>query len=501
MTHDFISLAIIAAIAAVCPVIAQAIPRRPIPETVFLIVAGAVLGPNLVGVIWLTEPIELLSELGLAFLFLLAGYEIDPKSITGRQGRFGLGTWIVCLALGFLVVRLSPDFSIRNLDGLAVAIALGTTALGTLMPILSERNLMKTPVGTAIISYGTWGELGPVLAMAVLLSSRSGWQTLLILLAFAAVAVACAVIPRKAKTDGSRVWAFLEEKADSTSQTMMRMTVLILVLLVALSSLFDLDIVLGAFAAGFVLRHITPVGSHSLETKLEGAAYGFLIPIFFVVSGAKINLLAVGEQPALLIWFIAMLLAVRAVPVYLALKADRETRSMSAHNRLTVALYCTTALPIIVAVTSVATSAGAMTQDTSSVLVAAGAVTVFLMPLLTSITYRIADVQPVKIVREAAAHEASLPTIVRNHVEVERLVRKAEKHAPFPTAARAQGKSKAEPVSIEDAMRNASHLKGERLNHVLERARAELAHRREDLKAPSNHNHRTGKTDDEERTD
>ena len=70
--------------------------------------------------------------------------------------------------------------------------------------------------------------------------------------------------------------------------------------------MFDLDIVLGAFAAGFVLRYVIPEGNDSLEKKLDGLAYGFLIPVFFVVSGAKINLMAVFAQPLLLVGFIVM---------------------------------------------------------------------------------------------------------------------------------------------------------------------------------------------------
>ena len=76
---------------------------------------------------------------------------------------------------------------------------------------------------------------------------------------------------------------------------------LILVTLVAFSAIFDLDIVLGSFAAGFVLRYIIPEGNHTLETKLDGLAYGFLIPVFFTVSGAKIDLTAVASRPGLLV--------------------------------------------------------------------------------------------------------------------------------------------------------------------------------------------------------
>lgn len=389
MAQDFISLFVIALVALACPVAARLVPGKLVPETVFLLIGGMVLGPHLVGVIHLTEPVQLISELGLAFLFLLAGYEINPSNLTGSQGKRGILTWIVSIILAFIAVRLSPDFSISHIDGIAVAIALTTTALGTLLPILDERGLSGTRVGNAILAYGTWGELCPVLAMAILLSTRSTWQTFAILAVFIAVAVLAAIIPAKMHRAGSRLFEFASKTRHTNSQTLVRAVVVLLVGLVALSAVFQLDIVLGAFAAGFVLRYIVPEGDHELERKLEGMAYGFFIPLFFIVSGAKIDVMAVFEQPALLVAFIVLLLIVRALPIFVSLSAGEKARSeLCVHERLTVSLYCTTALPIIVAVTTVAVNAGAMTSGTAGTLVAAGAVTVFLMPLLASVIDR-----------------------------------------------------------------------------------------------------------------
>lgn len=444
MTVDLISLAVIALVAVACPIVAKLIPNKLIPETVFLLIAGAMLGPNMANVIVLTDSVGLLSDLGLAFLFLLAGYEINPKSLTGGQGKRGLATWCVSIVLAFLVVRFTPFFSVSQIDGIALVIALTTTALGTLMPILKERGLTGTRVGESILAYGTWGELCPVLAMALLLSSRAEWKTVLILLAFVAISVIAAVVPAKAKKAGHGLFRFLTENAEGTSQTMMRTVVLLLVGLVAVSAVFDLDIVLGAFAAGFVLRYIIPEGDHGLEKKLDGVAYGFLIPIFFVVSGAKIDLMAVFAQPGLLVGFILMLLLIRAVPIFVALTTGKDTRDISTHNRLTIALYCTTALPIIVAVTSVAVSAGAMSQDVASVLVAAGAVTVFLMPLLGTLTYRVADAKPVEAVREIARNPRDIGDILREHWELERML--ARKEALERLAARREGR---EPEDLD----------------------------------------------------
>lgn len=155
-----------------------------------------------------------------------------------------------------------------------------------------------------------------------------------------------------------------------------------------LAFLFQLDVVLGAFAAGFILRFVTPNGNHTLNLKLEGVGYGFLIPVFFVVPGASIDVKAVVANPALLITFIIMLL-VRAVPIFVATTLDHRVNPLDPQDKLTVSLYCTTALPLIVAVTSLAVQGGTMHQTTASTLVAAGAVTVFPMPLLGGLTSKL----------------------------------------------------------------------------------------------------------------
>ncbi len=392
MTHDFISLAIIALIAALAPLIANLIPKKPIPETVLLLIGGAVLGPSVLNHIWLDENVLFLSDLGCAMLFLLAGFEINPKTITGREGKRGLKTWLVTLAIAFVLVMsiFHVSFGELTIDALALAIALTTTAIGALMPILKERGLLTNKVGESVLSYGTWGELGPVIAMALLLSTRAAWMTVVILLAFIALAVLVAVLGQRASKAEHQIFLVLSQGRNTTSQTFVRVTMLLLIALVAISSLFNLDIVLGAFAAGFILRYIVPENDHILEEKLTAIGYGFLIPLFFVVSGAKIDVSAVATQPLLLVGFIALLLLVRALPIFISMHSDKTpaVKALGTSNHVTVSLYCTTALPLIVAVTSVAVSAGAMSASLASVLVSAGALTVLIMPLIASLTYK-----------------------------------------------------------------------------------------------------------------
>lgn len=420
MAHDFISLAIIALVAFLAPVIAQSIPRKPIPETVLLLALGAILGPNCLNYIWITEPISLLSELGLAFLFLLAGYEINPKMLMGTEGKKGLRTWVFTFVFALALVFVHPNLALGGIDAIPMAIVLTTTALGTLMPILRERELMDTKVGRAVIAYGTWGELGPVLAMAILLSTRTNWQTAAILGAFVALCVVAAALPAFARKNGTRLYKLLESKANTTSQTFVRGTIMILVALVAFSAIFDIDIVLGAFAAGFVLRYITPEGNVSLETKLDAIGFGFLIPLFFVVSGAKIDLSAIAADPAMLLRFVALLLAVRAAPIVISLSIGKTREQYTMHERISVALYSTTALPIIVAVTSLCVKNGTLDSSTASIMVAAGATTVFIMPLFAGLAYGVADRHPIDAVREIAHDPHHAGAIVSQHIHEHR---------------------------------------------------------------------------------
>lgn len=205
---------------------------------------------------------------------------------------------MVTLGLAWLVVTFLPFFAKQGINGVATVIALTTTALGTLMPILKERGL-GYPIGDAIISYGTIGRTRPIIAMAILLShphrlaDHAGARHIPRHLPYL-----CATLPAKARKTGYRMYRFLTENANTSSQTLMRLTTLLLIFLVTISALFDLDAVLGAFAAGFILRYIIPDGSKSLEMKLEGVGYGFLIPVFFVVSGAAINARECRSRPA-----------------------------------------------------------------------------------------------------------------------------------------------------------------------------------------------------------
>jgi Kef-type K+ transport system membrane component KefB len=374
----FLSLWWIALAAVVAPVAAGAIPRRLVPEVVLLLVLGILIGPSMLGLASVNSSVLLLHDLGLAMLFLLAGFELEVRELTGPAGRRALLTWLLCLGGALVVVALLGVNKVLDYE-IAVAIGVTSTALGTLLPVLKDHNLLGTTVGASVMRHGAYGELGPVVAMAVLLGTRGPVMSLVILLAFTLVAVALALPPLRMKRETSRLLELVRAGAETSGQTPVRLTMLLLITLIAVAEIFHLDIVLAAFAAGFILRMALPQGDLRLETRLEGLAFGLLVPLFFVTSGMQIDPKAIGSRPYAFVALIGLILVARGLAVFVSVRTDRR-RWMPRRPAASVGLFAATGLPVIVAVTSVAVSAGEMSTENASILMCAGAVTVLVCP-------------------------------------------------------------------------------------------------------------------------
>ena len=408
MVSQLLSLSVTMLVAALAPFVASLVPGRAIPEVVFLVFAGALLGPYGADVIRTSGgALSLVSELGMAFLFLMAGYEIKPSELVGTMGRHASICWGISLAAAIALVSLTGFSRFTGMAGIAFAIMLTTTAYGTLAPIMRARDLTNTSVGRAVTAYGATGEVLPVIAVALMLSTRSLLVTVIVLVVFMLVCVRIAHLSTSTARIGARFRDFVRSSAGATTQTPLRLVVLLLVFLLFLAEVAGFDSVLGAFAAGFVLRVFFPDGSDELETRLEAIGNGLPIPAFFVISGAGIDLSAALADPGLLFLFIGLLIAVRGVSVAVSLRVNPETRMMEPQERFVTTAYCVMALPLVVAITQIVVDAGAMTSQDASVLVTAGAITVLVVPVLTSLVRVTAPAHPVHALSSIVSGEES----------------------------------------------------------------------------------------------
>ena len=375
MNEDFRSLVVIASIAAFVPLLVGLF-RIKVAEVVLLLAGGIVFGPQVLGWITVDDSIQLLSELGLGLLFFLAGMELEERAVRGQSGRLAATGWFVSLGVAALAAIIMTATG-KIQDTLGVAIALTSTALGTLLPILRDRGELNTRFGTFFMGAGAWGEFGPIIAISVLLGTKSSFIAILSLIVFGVLALIVAVLP--ARLSGDRIREILERGHHTSSQTALRFTMLLMILLLSLAGYFGLDVVLGAFIAGVIFRRFSPPSAESvLQVRVEAIGFGFFIPLFFVVSGANLDIDSIIANPVPLIRFFIYILIARGVTQYfLYRRAIPERR-----ERARFALLVATGLPMIVAVTSIEVDAGVMIPSNAAALVGAGALTVLVFPLL-----------------------------------------------------------------------------------------------------------------------
>jgi Kef-type K+ transport system membrane component KefB len=370
LQQSLTDLLIVSLIAALTPILAGLLSRLRVPQVVILILGGILVGPQVLG--W-AEPasIELISNVGLGFLFLLAGYELELGLFRERAGRLALTSWLVTALAAIAVTgALAAVGFVRAF--VPIAIGLTTTALGTLLPILRDNRMLEGRFGAFIMAAGAVGEFLPIVAIAVFLSTEGAFLGLISLVVIAGVAMLLTFVPRLVRNE--RIRGTFSEGEHATSQTTLRWTMVLLFALLVIAADFGLDVVLGAFLAGVVLRRWAP-GDVRLEAKLDAVGYGFFIPVFFVTSGMSLDLQSIIESPTRLIVFFALFVVVRGLPALLFYRRDLPMR-----GRVQLMLLTATALPLLVALAHIGLDSGTMLPENAAALVGAGVLSVVVFP-------------------------------------------------------------------------------------------------------------------------
>ena len=345
---DHASFLVVVAAAALAALTAAVLPRTMAPPVVVLeLLLGIVIRPHALGLAETDEFIQFFSNLGLGMLFFFAGYEIDFGRIRGRPLRLGAIGWAISIGLAYAIGGILAAAGIV-LSLLYTGSALATTAIGTLIPILRDAGELRTRFGTYLLAAGAVGEFGPILLITLAFSTAQPLHEALVLIAFVALAVLLAISSVRLAGRGLPV---LERTLEASSQLAVRVAVLLVFGLVALASELGLDLLLGGFVAGMITRAALRGGEMQvLESKLTAVGFGFLVPFFFVASGIAFDLDALLASAGALLklpLFLALLLLVRGAPALLLYRSALEGR-----ERLALAFYSATALPLVVAITT-----------------------------------------------------------------------------------------------------------------------------------------------------
>ena len=354
------------------------LPWLALPAPVLELLLGIAIGPHGFNLDSNGPVISMISTLGMAVLFLRAGFEVEPEMVRGRALKLAWKGWLA--SAGLAVLAAAGLVAVGAFPGAAwpwVALALCTTALGVVQPLLRDRGSLPDGYGQTLVVAAGFGEVMPTLLLSLVVAraDRLADQVLAIL-GFSGL---CALLLWLVIRHRHRWEGFVERTMHDSAQLPIRLVMGLLVLMVVISNLVQINLVLGALVTGVLLRFGTnPSHQQALADRLDGLGSGFLIPLFFIHSGMLLDFSALGNDPLAIAWIpvvAALMLLVRGGPMWWL---DRPWLPQRA--RLALALDCGTQLPLVVAIAVLALQRQVLTASQSTLLVAGAMLTVMVFP-------------------------------------------------------------------------------------------------------------------------
>ena len=398
----------IAALLLVARLLGGIATRLGQPSVIGEILAGVVLGPSLLsGLVpqigqWIYPQtavqgnlLEVVSLLGVMFLLIVTGLETDLDLIRRTSGT-AMGVAVGSLAIPFaaslalayaLPTDLVGDPEQRTVFALFFATALSISAIPVLAKVLMDLDLMRRDIGQTLLASGMiadvtgWTLLGLVTALASAESLTAGIvvRTLGIVLVFI---VATATVGSWLVNRGL---VFVQDRFRGPDH-MLSLVVVLAFAWGAFTQALHLEPVLGAFAIGILFGRSTRLQPDTVH-KLEGIALGVFAPIFFAVSGLKVDVSAIIEPRLLAVTaaVVAVATASKVVGAYLGARylAKQDVWASLAYG---AGLNARGALEIIVA--SIGLSLGILTQEMFSIVVVMAVATSIMTPVALRYTIR-----------------------------------------------------------------------------------------------------------------
>jgi len=375
------SLMIVVAIAFVIPILLHQFRLKLLPVVVAEIFAGLIIGESGLNIIKEDTWLELLSALGFIYLMFLSGLEIDFRSFSRKTGSRKKGANPLLASLLVFVGIMAASYGLAELlvmmdfvaEPYLMTIIIATVSLGVVVPVLKERQLIETPYGQTILLITVISDFVTMILLAIYISSRSGSiGSMLLLLAFFAIVIAVYFLVRRFTNS-----KFLDALLKGTAQIGTRGVFALILFFVVMSENMGVENIIGAFLAGVVVSLLAP--DKKFQHSLETFGYGFLIPIFFVMTGVRLNIWELMSDFQILLFipvlFIAIFLSKTVPSVLLRIWFDwKETWSAGV-------LWSST-LSLVIAAAKVALDEGLITDEMQGALILVAIITCFVAPIL-----------------------------------------------------------------------------------------------------------------------
>lgn len=388
-----LSMFIIMFSALLIPILMARFKVASVPTAVAEIIVGIILGKSGLNLVVQTRDLTFLSSLGVIVLMFLSGMEINfslfkkqPGVKRDHQSPVNLaiesfaGIMLTAFVLA-MILKMTGMFS----DVLLATIIFSTVALGVVIATLKEKEILSRPMGQTILLTAVLGEVIPMLSLTVYASINGGnagrlWMIVLLFLA-------AIVLLNRFK----QPFIWFNKVTKATTQLDIRLAFFLIFTLVTLAETVGAENILGAFLAGMVMKLLEP--SEATQDKLTSIGYGFFIPIFFLMTGVKLNLrtLLVNPHALALIPVLVICFVLAKLTPMLVFRQRFNGRNAFAGGFLLV-----TTITLVLPTLQVARNLHAITATQSDAFVLAAVIVCIIAPIVFNSVYRLAPEDKLK---------------------------------------------------------------------------------------------------------
>ena len=387
MEQRFIPLLLVVFLAFLVPLLLARFRR--IPVVVGEILAGILIGPSVLGWVHMEEPtLDLLAEIGFAFLMFLSGLEIDFSILfaASRPGRDIRKSLILLASLSFVlttVLAAGIGFWLTGVgfvkDPWMMTLILSTTSLGIVVPVLKEKKMSASNLGQTILLSALFADFLTMFLITVYIAVRStglSLNILLITLLFVPVVLLYQLGQKQLRRPIVR--RLMEELADATSQIKVRGAFALMIAFVVLAELIGAELILGAFLGGVLASLISEPKDEKIRSKLDAIGFGFFVPLFFVYVGVRFDLQAFLTNRDAWVLLPILLVAAFAIKIVSAL-VFRFAYSWK--ETISSGMLLSARLSLIIAASAIGVRFGAITESTNAAIILIAALTATFAPL------------------------------------------------------------------------------------------------------------------------
>jgi len=356
--------------------------RVGLPGVIGELMAGAILGPQLLHVIEANEFLESLAELGVILMLFMAGLETHVRHLLAvRVSAMGVALFgaVLPFAAGILA---SWAFGYGLAESLFVATAFMATSVGITVRVLGDLGMQDRRSVKIILASAVLDDILGLLALVVVTALALGRANYAEIIFLAVEAITyIAFVAMMGPWVVSRISHLL---CRLPKNLLFELSVVWMLTLSLLAEYIGLAAIIGAFLAGLIMSELR---EHTeLEHQFQPLSW-FFVPFFFVLMGTYIDFTAFADPLVLGATLAFTVLAIATKYYGARLGARGETRQVA--REVGVGMVPRGEVGIVVA--GVALSTGAIGESVYTAVVAMVVLTTFISPFLMKVVYRRAE--------------------------------------------------------------------------------------------------------------